>query len=111
MPAQRTRSSVRRSPLAKAGKIDRTFRDELMKVIYERTATCPSCRYSLNGIVGTRCPECGLVVEEYLRVVDTMPKRWKALRRQQMRWSRILLYGMSGVAVIGIIVYAAVFMK
>lgn len=51
--------------------------------MYERDVKCPSCRYSLNGLVGHRCPECGRNVEEFLRVVDTMPRRW-ALIRQNM---------------------------
>lgn len=79
-----------------------------MKVIYERSASCPQCRYSLNGIVGTRCPECGLVVEEYLRVADTMPRRWRALRRQQTRWVRLLVCGIACIVVFGGIVYATV---
>ncbi|MBC7771830.1 MAG: hypothetical protein H7210_05005 [Pyrinomonadaceae bacterium] len=112
MPAQRIRSSVRRSsPSSKGKNLDRSFRDQLMKVIYERTATCPSCRYSLNGMVGTRCPECGLVVEEYLRVADTMPNSWRELRRQQTRWNRIIFSGAVLVMAAAIIVCASIFIQ
>jgi len=81
-----------------------------MKVIYERTARCPGCRYSLNGIVGTRCPECGLVVEEYLRVVDTMPRSWRALRRQT-RVSRIMLCGAGVIVAAAILACVSVLVK
>jgi len=67
---------------ASSPELERGFRDQLIKVIYERNANCPRCKYSLNGMVGTRCPECGLVVEEYLRVVDTMPRRWSMIQRR-----------------------------
>lgn len=60
------------------------FTAELIKVMYERDAKCPDCRYSLNGLVGHRCPECGRSVEEFLRVVDTMPRRWAMVRRQML---------------------------
>ena len=46
----------------------RQFQSKLLQVMYERrTAKCPYCRYSLDGIPGPRCPECGHNVAEYLR--------------------------------------------
>jgi len=34
--------------------------DELLRAyLAERSETCPSCRYSLRGLTGRYCPECG----------------------------------------------------
>ncbi len=81
------RTPASRTPAASAG-VDRQFTSELIKVMYERDARCPDCRYSLSGLVGHRCPECGRSVAEFLRMVDTMPRRW-ALAKQRMFDRRI----------------------
>ncbi|MGE3108579.1 MAG: hypothetical protein AB7G11_09120 [Phycisphaerales bacterium] len=83
MPAAGHRSSAPQTPTASAG-VSREFTNKLIRVMYERRARCPDCRYSLDGLIGHRCPECGRHVEELLRVADTMPRRWAMMRRRML---------------------------
>lgn len=105
------REHVRRATTSSTG-VDRGFTNELIKVMYERDAKCPDCRYSLNGLIGHRCPECGRSVAEFLRMVDTMPRRWAMVRQrmldQRIRYVLIVLLMLvvsciSGLALSGLI--------
>jgi hypothetical protein len=62
--------------------IDPAFDAELRRVIDERDAFCPRCRYDLSGIPGPRCPECGKNIREILRIADTTPWRLPHVRRR-----------------------------
>ncbi len=62
-------------------KIDPEFADKLRHVMYDRAAGCPNCNYNLSGIVGERCPECGIRLGDYLRLADTAPWRLPAQMR------------------------------
>jgi hypothetical protein len=64
--------------------LDPAFLDELRRVIGERRAACPRCGYSLSGVPGPRCPECGRNVVEVLRLADTRPWRLPEERRRRV---------------------------
>lgn len=86
MPARvQSRAAVRPSVRVRADgelKIDPEFADRLRHVMYDRAAGCPNCKYNLSGIVGERCPECGIRLGEYLRLADTTPWRLSARMRE-----------------------------
>ena len=63
--------------------LDRGFQAQLRQIYLDRDVKCPRCRYHLRGVPGPRCPECGLVVTEILRIADTTG--WR-LRRARLRW-------------------------
>ena len=58
-------------------RLDPEFKQTLTRVMFDRSLPCPYCDYSLSGLMGTRCPECGHNVAEYLRIADTLPHRLK----------------------------------
>ena len=55
--------------------LDPVFNAEIRRVLSERDAYCPKCKYNLSGIAGPRCPECGKNIREVLRIADTTPWR------------------------------------
>jgi len=65
-------------------KLDPAFTHELTRILSERTAHCPRCRYDLSGVPGPRCPECGKNIREYLRIADTTPWRLPEMRRRAL---------------------------
>jgi predicted amidophosphoribosyltransferase len=65
-------------------KLDAAFNAELRRIINEREAHCPRCKYDLLGIPGPRCPECGKNVREVLRVADVTPWRSPHVRRRMI---------------------------
>jgi tRNA(Ile2) C34 agmatinyltransferase TiaS len=65
-------------------KLDPAFTHELLKLLSERTAHCPRCNYSLSGVPGPRCPECGKNIAYHLRVADTTPWRLPEMRRRAL---------------------------
>lgn len=78
--------------------LDRTFQAKLREVYLDRDVKCPRCRYHLRGVPGPRCPECGLVITEFLRVADTtgwrlQKARVKWLIRRLIVWVLLLVIG------------------
>ncbi len=65
-------------------KLDPAFTSELKRIIAERDAHCPRCKYNLSGIAGPRCPECGKNIAAYLRIADTNPARLPEHRRKAL---------------------------
>ncbi|HVU64061.1 MAG TPA: hypothetical protein VHC70_08795 [Phycisphaerales bacterium] len=65
-------------------KLDPAFTHELTRLLSERDAHCPRCHYSLSGIRGPRCPECGKNVSYELRLADTTPWRLPEIRRRAL---------------------------
>ncbi len=70
-------------PSAPKRELDREFQLRLRTVYLDRDIHCPRCRYHLRGVPGPRCPECGLVISELLRIADS--GSWR-LHRDRMRW-------------------------
>ncbi len=64
--------------------LDPAFNAEIRRVLSERDAYCPKCKYNLSGIQGPRCPECGKNIREILRIADTMPWRLPHVRRRMI---------------------------
>jgi hypothetical protein len=90
-------------------KIDPEFADKLRHVLYDRSACCPSCKYNLSGVLGERCPECGVRISEFLRIADTtpwrIPARLRALMlRKFLGWIVAPLVG-TGIVVLAAILY------
>jgi hypothetical protein len=65
-------------------KLDPAFTHELTKLLTERDCHCPRCSYSLSGVPGPRCPECGKNVAYILRVADTTPWRLPEMQRKAL---------------------------
>jgi tRNA(Ile2) C34 agmatinyltransferase TiaS len=63
-------------------KLDPAFTRELNRILSERNAHCPRCKYDLSGVPGPRCPECGKNIASYLRIADTNPGRLPENRRK-----------------------------
>lgn len=87
-------------------KLDPAFTQELSKLLTHREAHCPKCGYSLDGIAGPRCPECGKNIAYFLRVADTTPWRLpemqrKALIRKLARTAAIIFVAACAIASIG----------
>lgn len=84
--------------------LDRSFQARLREIYLDRDAKCPRCRYHLRGVPGPRCPECGLVITEYLRIADTTAwrlrrARLRSLARRMIGWAcLIVLAGGSAIA-------------
>ena len=64
--------------------LDPAFNAEIRRVLSERDAYCPRCKYDLSGINGPRCPECGKNICEILRIADTTPWRLPHMRRRMI---------------------------
>ncbi len=64
--------------------LDPAFNAELRRVLAERDAYCPRCKYDLSGLNGPRCPECGKNIREILRIADTTPWRLPHVRRRMI---------------------------
>jgi tRNA(Ile2) C34 agmatinyltransferase TiaS len=64
--------------------LDPAFNAEIRRVLSERDAYCPRCKYNLSGINGPRCPECGKNIREILRIADTTPWRLPHVRRRMI---------------------------
>ncbi len=64
--------------------LDPAFNAELRRVLSERDAYCPRCKYDLSGLNGPRCPECGKNIREILRIADTTPWRLPHVRRRMI---------------------------
>jgi hypothetical protein len=80
-------------------KLDPAFNARIRRVLDERDAFCPRCKYNLSGIPGPRCPECGKNVREILRMADTTPWRLPHVRRRMIAlW---LLRRFGAVALVG----------
>lgn len=81
-------------------RISPEFDNTLRHVIYDRDLGCPHCGYSLSGITGVRCPECGRNVQEFLRLADTAPARLYRARfeRNIKRVTVALLLGAAAAA-------------
>ena len=62
--------------------LDPAFNAEIRRVLSERDAYCPRCKYDLSGLNGPRCPECGNNIREILRIADTTPWRLPHVRRR-----------------------------
>lgn len=78
--------------------LDAAFLADLRRVIHERDADCPHCGYSLCGVPGPRCPECGRNVTEHLRLADTRPAVIRRMRlersvRRTVAVAKAALYG------------------
>jgi tRNA(Ile2) C34 agmatinyltransferase TiaS len=65
-------------------KLDPAFTRELQRILAERNAHCPRCKYNLSGVPGPRCPECGKNIAYYLRLADTNPARLPENRRKAL---------------------------
>ena len=79
-------------------KVDPAFNAELRRVLDERDAFCPRCKYDLSGIPGPRCPECGKNIREVLRIADTTPWRLPHVRRRMI--AHLLLRGFGLLALV-----------
>jgi hypothetical protein len=86
-------------PVPRSRRISPEFDNTLRHVIYDRDLGCPYCGYSLSGITGARCPECGRNVQEFLRLADTAPAR--------LYRARLLRRLKQGVMIILMLVVAA----
>lgn len=78
--------------------LDRAFQLKLREVYLDRDARCPRCRYHLRGVPGPRCPECGLIITEFLRIADTSAwrlhrARARALARRMIALAALILVG------------------
>lgn len=69
--------------------LDPVFRSKANRILMERKANCPYCRYNLSGVPGPRCPECGKNIEAYLKEADT--DGWHLRRERQRIFLRWLL--------------------
>lgn len=77
--------------------LDPAFRDQARRIMLERKANCPHCRYNLSGVPGPRCPECGRNIAAYLQEADTRGGWFH--REQQRAFLRWLLVRL-GIAVL-----------
>jgi hypothetical protein len=89
---------VSAQPVPRSRRISPEFDNTLRHVIYDRDLGCPHCGYSLSGITGTRCPECGRNVQEFLRVADTAPARLYRARLLRRLKQGIMIMLMLAVA-------------
>lgn len=87
-------------------KIDPDFADKLRHVLYDRAVGCPNCKYNLSGVLGDRCPECGVRIAEYLRIADTTPWRVPA-RLRRLRLHLFLSWIVAPLVGAGIVLLAA----
>lgn len=86
--------------------LDRAFQAKLREMYLDRDVKCPRCRYHLRGVPGPRCPECGLVITEFLRVADTTG--WR-LQRARMRWlARRMITWALLLVIVGCVIAGAV---
>ncbi|MEQ8770093.1 MAG: hypothetical protein RIB60_06245 [Phycisphaerales bacterium] len=53
-----------------------TDAEALAAFLAERHVPCPSCRYDLHGLRGTRCPECDLGLELRVNLEDPRLGWW-----------------------------------
>src|SRR6185369_7069602 len=83
-------------------KLDPAFTAVVRRVLDERDAYCPRCKYNLSGLVQPRCPECGKNVREILRIADTTPWRLPHVRRRM-----IAAWALRKIGVAALIVFAA----
>lgn len=51
-------------------------RDFLAEYLAERDEPCPSCRYSLKGLQGSVCPECGQALTLRVGLVEPRLAAW-----------------------------------
>ncbi len=71
---------------ATSPRLDPRFERELKRVYaVDRDLPCPACGYNLRGLMRPICPECGADVEEFVRVIETSPRRWRVWRAGRVR--------------------------
>jgi predicted amidophosphoribosyltransferase len=83
--------------------LDPAFNAEIRRVLAERDAFCPRCKYNLSGIPGPRCPECGKNIREILRIADTTPWRLPHVRRRLMVMWLLRSFGMSAIVIASVV--------